>query len=451
VFRRALAALLPIAAQIPGVAANAAQPSSVANAAQLSKIAAYAATPSSIAPSIQADLDGDGVSETATAVPSRGSVRLEVRDSAGLQRVDAKAPAPSGPVVPVTLTSGPIGSAGALIEVVAATDSFECRTIWRYRDGRLTALPIRDASGRALPDCSAPAGWTASWVSEGEGRSAAWVRERAQTVDAGTLRTREAFAFAGFSLDFDAARSSVDVAGIPIPSWYAATLYPRAALQTLSSRFRLGDMRREPTLRIEADRGRGIFALRFSGPAGSLVATVDAYASGGGTATLAARAGERTAHVSILLGGDGAVPSEVTVSGLGADWDRSYSPAAAMSGGARQVYPTAADELAANDLAGLWGDPSGRRISFALEGAPPYRLRIEADVYQVDLENARPPFDVLLLPTGRAGRPWGLVLKGANGLERVPAACTGEPPRPPCRADGEAETLRRLGARLNVR
>jgi hypothetical protein len=414
-------------------------------------VAADAAQLSGIAPSLTADLDGDSVPETVTAQPSRGTVRLEVRASAGRKLADAKAPAPAGEVVPVTLTSGPIGSAGVLIEVVAATDASECRTIWRYRDGRLAPLPIRDASGRALPDCSAPAGWSSSWAREGEGRPAAWVRERTQKAEAGLLRIREAYAFAGFSLDFDAPRSSVDVAGIPIPSWYAATFYPREALETLYSRFRLGDMHREPQLRLEVDRARGIFALRFTGPAGALVAPVDSYASVGGSATLAARVGERTAHATVRLGGDGTVPYEIVVTGLGPDWDRSYGPAGAWRGNARQVFPSAADELAANDLAGMWGDSSGGKTSIAIEGALPYRLRIGPALYAIDIEGAASPFDALLLPLDAAGRPWGVVLKGQNGLERVPLTCTGAPARPPCRAEGEAETLRRLGARVNVR
>ncbi len=345
-------------------------------AAQISVAADSAAQLSGVAPSVTADFDGDGAPETAIAAPSRGSVRLELRDAGGRRLANAKAPAPSGDVVPVTLTSGPLGSAGALIEVVAATDAVECRTIWRYRDGKLAPLPIRDASGRALPDCSAPAGWTASWARESDGRPAAWMRERTQKVEAGSLRTREVYAFAGFSLDFEAARSAVDVAGIPIPSWYAATLYSRTALETLYSRFRLDDMRREPTLRIETDRGRGIFALHFTGPKGTVLAPVDAYAAGDGNATLAARAGERTAHVTIRLGGDGTVPSDVVVAGLGPDWDRSYAPAGMWRGNTRQVFPSAADELASDDLVGLWGDPAGRQTAFALDGAPPYRLRV---------------------------------------------------------------------------
>ena len=413
--------------------------------------APLSAQTSGVAPSLTADLDGDGASETVIAVPARGSVRLEIRDSGGKSLAEAKAPAPTGGVVPVTLTSGPLGSSGVLVEVVAATDVSECRTIWRYRDGRLAPLPIRDASGRALPDCAPPAGWTTSWAREGEGRPAAWVRERSQKAETGTLRVRETYGFAGFSLDFDAARSSVDVAGIPIPSWYAATFYSRPALETLYRRFQLDEMRREPTLRIEADRARGIFALRFTGPAGTLVAPVDSYASVGGNATLGVRAGERAGRVSIQLGAEGTVPYEIDVAGLGTEWDRAYGPAGAWRGGARQVFPSAADELAANDLVGAWGDPSGGRIPFAIEGELPYRLRAGGTLYAIDLEGAVAPFDALLLPVEASGTPFGLILRGPNGLERVPLACTGTPPRPPCRPTGDAVKLRRLGARVNVR
>jgi hypothetical protein len=403
--------------------------------------------------SLTADFDGDGASETATASPARGSVRLTVRDAGGKKLAEAKAPAPAGEVVPVTLTSGPLGSAGALIEVVAATDASECRTIWRFRDGKLSPLPIRDASGRALPDCAAPAGWSSSWAREGDGRPAAWVRERTQTVEQKTLRTREAFAFAGFSLDSDASRSSVDIGGVPIPAWYEATFYARPALETLYGRFRLDDMRREPALRIEADRARGVFALRIAGPAGALVAPVESYALVSRIATLGVRAGERSGQATVRLGGDGSVPTEVVVTGLGSDWDGSYAPAGSWLGGSRQMFPSAADELAANDLAGLWGDPGGGQTTIAIDGKPPYRIRIGPALYALDLEGAAPPFDAFLFPVdaGGGGRAWGLVLKGQNALERTPVACSGTPARPPCVADGAAETLRRLGARVNIR
>lgn len=410
---------------------------------------ALAADLSGIAPSLTADLDGDGRSETVRAAPAKGAVRLEVRDADGKKRADAKAPAPRGDVVPVTLTSGPLGSAGTLVEVLAATDTLECRTIWRYRDGSLAPLPIRDASGRALPDCAAPAGWTARWEPAGEGRPSLWIREKVASAEAGALRTREAFHFAGFSMDFDAAASAVDVGGIPIPTWYAATLYSRSALETLYGRARLEAMRAEPTLTIETDRARGEFALRFAGVKGELVARVDAFSLRGATATLGARAGDRTAHVTLRLGGDGSVPYEARVEGLGPDWDRVYSPAGAWRS-ARKVFPRVADELASEDLVGLWSGSPEKTVSISLVGEPPFRVRMGTAVYALDFPGAAPPFDLLLLPVERGGRAWGIVLKGPNALDRVPAACEGEPPHAPCRPAGEAQPLKRIGARVNV-
>ncbi len=414
--------------------------------------AVFAAQSSGVPANLTADLDGDGAAETVIAVPSRGNVRLEVRDAGGRPLADARAPSPPGEVVPVTLTSGPLGSAGAVIEVVAATDKSECRSIWRYRDGRLAPLPVHDASGRALPECAAPSGWTTAWLPAGDGQPAAWVRERSQTTATGPLRTRDVYAFAGFSLEFDAVRSSSDISGVPIPDWYAATFYSRAALETLYSRFRLAEMRREPTLRFRTDRTRGIFELHFESPKGSLVVPVDTYAAAAGTVTLGARSGDRTAAAVVQLEGPKRdLPYEVQVSGLGDDWDRLYSPAGAKQSGSREVFPSAADELAKNDLAGSWSDSSGRLEPFAIEGAPPYRLRMGPTIYEVDLDSATAPFDVLLLPREGPGRPLGIVVKGSNSLERTPLACTGKPARPPCRPDGDAETLRRSGARINVR
>ena len=319
----------------------------------LASILLFPAGPSTIAPSLTVDLDGDGTKESVTAESARGFVRLQVRDAAGRKLADAKAPSPAGEIVPLALTSGPLGSAGALVEVVAATDAMECRTFWRYRDGALASLPLRDAAGKTVPACSLPAGWTARWEAASGGRSAAWLRERTETAAGGPLEVREAYAFAGFSLDFDAARSATRIAGVPIPAWYAATLYSRAALEILYSRFRLEGMRAEPTLSIEADRRSGVFALRFAGPRGELVAPVDTYALSSEGATLGARAGDRTVRARVQFARGGTVPLTVVVEGLGPDWDRSYSPAGAWRGGARRVFPEAADELAAQGLSGV--------------------------------------------------------------------------------------------------
>jgi hypothetical protein len=403
-----------------------------------------------LAPSLTADFDGDGREETVTAVPRRGAVRLEVRDASGRQRGDANAPAPSADVVHVELSAGSLGSAGALLAVTAATDASECLSVWRYRAETLAQLPLHDAAGKDVPDCSRPGVWTFRWEKEAEGRPAALVRERSEKSEQGTLRIREVFAFAGFSLDADAKRSSREIEGVPIPAWYAAVLYPASALEALYARFDLSRLRAEPTLAIVADRERGVFALRFRGPKGTLAAPVESYAARGREATLGARVGEKAARVTVRLGGDGSVPIEVVVEGLGAPWDESYGPAGSWHGRAEKVYLNAADELASEDLAGMWVGPGGGQTTIELDGAPPFRVRLGPDPYVLDLERAEHPVDLLLLPAGAAGRPWGITLRGRNFIERIPYACPAGGEKDACRADGSAERLRRMGGRANV-
>lgn len=410
-----------------------------------------AAEPAAVAPSLAADLDGDGASETVTAAPSRGAVRLQVRDASGRRLAEAKAPAPSADVVPIALTAAPIGSAGALVEVAAATDTSACRSVWRYRGGALERLPIRDSAGKPLPDCESPGAWTYAWESEAAGRPSALIRERVERVASGDLRTRETFAFAGFGLDFDPRRSRAEINGIPIPAWYRSELYTKTALERLYSRFDLAALEREPALAIETDPHRGLFALRFSGPGPDILAPVETFASGSGTATLSARAGDKLAHVTIRFAGDGTVPYEVRVEGLGPPRDQVYAPAGTWRGGARQVFPSAADELASQDLSGVWGDERGQNTTVAIEGEPPYRVRIGSALYTIDMQNAAPPVDLLLHPADAAGRPWGLVLRGPNAMDRIPYVCEGRGTAPSCRPDGPAERLRRIGARVNVR
>jgi hypothetical protein len=410
-----------------------------------------AVVPGTAAPAtVSADLDGDGAVETVVASPSRSGIRIEVRDASGRALAEAKAPIPSRDVVPFELVTGPLGSAGALLEVAAATDASVCRTFWRYRNGTLTRIPVRDASARERPDCEPPGGWTVRFEQKSPSRPSILVRERVETTARGALRTREAYAFAGFSLDFDAPRSSVELEGIPIPSWYSATLYTRSALELLYGRFGLSALRTEPTARFETDRSRGLFALRLQGPAGDVVAPVEAYSESEGIATLVARSAGGTAHVTVRLAGeDRSVPMEVRVQGLGPGLDGLYAPAGTWHGKSKKVFPGASDEIASEDLAGLWSDALGKTQTIAIEGAPPYRVRMDGALFRVDMEHAAAPMDLLLLPEGAAGRPWGIVLKGPNAFERVPLACAGEAPT--CRTDGASESFRRLGARVNVR
>ncbi len=417
----------------------------------LSIALAAGADPAAFPPSLTVDLDGDGKAETVSAVPGHGAVRIEVREAAGRKTAETKAPDADADVVRVTLMSAALGSVGSLLEVSASTDASECVSVWRYRDAKLARLPIRSASGQPLPDCGASGVWSYAWEHEAEGRPSVLVRERTLRSHQGVLRIREVFDFAGFSLDFAPKLSACEINGVPIPSWYPATLYTRAALERLYGRFDLASFRREPTLSILMDRERGVFALRFSGPGGEVLAPVDGYAALAGAVTLEARAGEKTAHVSVRLAADGSVPYEVRVEGLGPALDEVYAPAGSWRGGSRQVFPSAADELASEDLAGVWGDPNGENTTIAIEGSPPYRVRVGKELFALHLDPAGAAVDAILYPIEAGGHPWGLVLRGQNAVDRIPLDCSGQGADRRCNADGEAVRLRRIGALVNVR
>jgi hypothetical protein len=400
------------------------------------------------------DLDGDGRDETVSATSERGAVRLAVRGPDGTVLASGKAPAPKADVVHVELTAGSLGSAGALLEVSASTDASACVSVWRFRDGRLARLPIHDDHGKDVSDCERAGEWTYRFENEGEGRPAELVRERTERSPQGALRVREAFAFAGFSLDADPRRSSREIEGVPIPAWPDDVYYSTAALEILYGRYDLSRMRAEPTLRIHADRDRGIFALELSQGTSGLTAPVVSYAARGHEVDLGAKVGDKTARLTVSFAGDPNQPVEVRVEGLGEPYDRDYGPAGTLRGRGPRVFGSAADELAVQELDSTWLDPGGGHWPIALEGSPPYRLRVGGDLYAIDLGRAEKPADLVLRPIA-SGRSWGIALRGRNVIERIPVVCPvspegSVPPAPSCRADGLPERMRRLGARANA-
>jgi hypothetical protein len=400
-------------------------------------------------PTLTADLDGDGTAETVVAKPGRGSVRLEIRMASGKTKTRATAPAPSADVVRVSLTAAPLGSTGSLLEVDASTDASECISVWRYHDAALTRIPIRNAEGRALADCEAPGAWSHRWERQAEDGPSALIRERTESVERGTLRRRDVFTFAGFSLNADPHRSAAEIEGVPIPAWYDTRLYTRPGLDTLYQRFNLATFQSLPQLRIVTDRDRGVFALRFQTPRGQIVAPVESlsFLPSESTAALSARAGEKTVRATVRLGGDGSVPMEVQVDGLGHEFDFPYAPAASWDGRVRRVFPSAAEEIASQYLTGAWAGRERGPVQIQIEGPPPYRVRIGEALFTLDLDHAPPSTDFALRPAEESGRVWGVVLRGPNALERIPMICGAGSA---CRSDGPTETLRRLGARINV-
>ena len=408
--------------------------------------------PESMVPTLAADLDGDGESETVVASAARGAVRLEVRNAGGRKTAAETAPAPSAEVVHVRLTSASLGSPGSLLEVLASTDASECISIWRYNHGTLARIPIQDASGHPLADCGAVGLWTHRWERESETAPSVWVRERAESPDH-KLRRKDVFAFAGFSLNEDPKRSVTTIDGLPIPAWYGAELYTKGGLEVLYQRFDLASLRSKPHLRIVTDRDRGLFALRFETDGREIVAPVNSFAAipSEGKATLVARVGKKTVHATVQLGGDGSVPIQVRVDGLSPELNGLFGPAGSWNGRVREVFPTAVDEIASEYLVGSWGTPRGTSVPIQVEGAPPYRIRMGDAAFIVDMDHAQPATDLLLLPSDKPGRIWGIAMQGPNALDRVPLACEGEGAGRSCRPDGASEKLRRLGARVNVR
>ena len=148
-------------------------------------------------------------------------------------------------------------------------------------------------------------------------------------------------------------------------------------------------MRAHPTAVIEADPRRGVFALRFTGPDGERTIPVEASTAHKGEAILTAGPDGKTMRATVSLGGDGSVPYELEVAGLGAPFDQIYAPAGGWRGESRNLFLSAVDELASKDLAGTWLDPSGKNVVIATDGAPPYRVRVDGALSTPVLSGAR--------------------------------------------------------------
>lgn len=398
--------------------------------------------------STTADLDGDGVVETATIAGSGARRRLEIYAAGGA--LLAHAAFPGSPASTIELRTGSLASAGALLEVVASDARSECRSLWRFRDRGLTRLPVTTPAG-PLHDCAGRE-WSYRWEQPNPDAPAVYVRERARATEGGLHRQIEVFRFRGFELSLDPTLSSAQIRGVFIPLWGGSRLYSKVDLDALYSRFDLSRMKRSPRLTIAAEREEGVFELRFYGPgAGERSVPICAAARGadGNEVVLTGEGEGRTVRARVTMAGNGAIPVEASVDGAGEPFDRVYTPVLTRGDHALQVFPSAEDELAVRGIAGNWSTDSGVGVAVLLVSAFPAQLRFGASDVRLSIDDAPEGIDALLVPEDGSAPTVGLVLLGPDRIARVPVKCAAGKAGFLCRPQGSGEGLRRVGSRLN--
>jgi hypothetical protein len=394
---------------------------------------------------VRADLDGQGDVEIATAAASGGKVRLQVWNERGKLLAETAIPGPGGSEPLVTLTAGSLGSAGILLEAVAAAPDRTCRSLWRYRDGSLRQIPILGPEG-PVPDCDS--GWTSRWQKSAEDAPADYVRERSRRRPNGLQHEMEAFRWAGFRLELDPERSRSEISGVEIPAWGDLTLYSQEAVQRLASRFDLSAFQTQPRLEILADRAKGIFEIRIHVADGEERLPVTSSQPGKEERERILLAGQRT-RIRVLLSSDGVVPIETTVRDEGRP-DRLYLALARQTEEGLRVYDSVEQELAREYLPGAWASDR-ETFPVALVSAAPPLLQFGNSEVSLTVVHAPRGVDVLLVPKDGAVPSLGILLRGPNALTRVPVRCKPAGAAPArCEAAGSGQAFRRVGARMNV-
>ena len=400
-------------------------------------------------PSLTAHFSGEESLETAAASVKGKAVRLEISNAAGKRLARAEAPSP-GRHPQIVLRAGSIGSAGALLEVAASEGGTVCRSVWRFHDGALARLPVREA-GSALPDCEPEDQWLTRWE-EAKDAPALYVRQRTREVPPGILHETQAFAFAGFELADDAKKSGADINGVAIPEWYDAELYFKAELDVLFQRFGFASLRKAPRLRFETSRAEGTFAVVLEDREGRLRLPV--FASKpleGADPGVALAAGDPPARISVTLA-RGTIPQDAVVQGAGARFDGAYAPVIHWTPKEIRVYRTAEQELAAEGLPGVWSNDRNERIT--ITGIPGSgAIQFGGAAMDLDLAQAPEGADVLLVPRDGVPPAFALALRGPNAFLRVPVRCAPGTAGAPlvCRIEGDGLTFKRLGSSLNIR
>jgi hypothetical protein len=400
--------------------------------------------------SVTADFDGSGSAESARLAVSGVATELEITDASGRRIAHARLPVPPSRADAVAFSVGALGSAGALLEVVyPGPDGRTCRGVWRFREGRLTQLPVRGPEG-PLPECPG-ADWTYRWERPDPKAPALYVRDRSQATPEGVARDVEAYAFSGFELAFAPEMSHRDVRGVAIPDWPDVVFYPRAPLEeTLPLRFELSRLRSVPRLRIVASQAEHRFELRLDEPSGRTrifpvcAATRD---RSGNEVHLTGEAEGRTVRATIELGGrDETLPVEAVLLGLGPPLDDFYLPVLRREAGALRVYPSAEDEIAVQALPGRWSGREGEMTDISVVSGFPAVLRVAGQEVSLSIAQAPAGVDLLLVPRDGSPSTAGLILGGPDRMVKVPLACASSGA---CRIAGAPEPLRRAGARLN--
>lgn len=413
-------------------------------------MAAIGLLPAGPTRSLTADFDGGGGAETARVTVSGAATDLEIADASG--RTVAREPlsVPPSAAGAIAFSAGALGSAGTLLEVeYPSAQGVRCRSVWRFREGRLMRLPVRGPGG-ILPECVG-ADWTYRWQRLDPKAPSLYVRERAFATPEGTARDVEAYAFSGFELTFAPDRSHRDIRGVAIPDWPDAVFYPRALLEeTLSSRYGLSRLRSAPQVRLVTSQADWKFELRVEYTSGR-TRTFPVCAATRGPAEeelhLTAEADGQTAYVTVALSGwEEMLPVEALVVGLGTPMDDFYLPVLGRESGALRIYPSAEDEIAVRALPGRWSNARGDAIEVTFVSGFPALLRVGGREVSLSIAGAPEGVDLLLVPYDGSPATAGVTLLGPDRIARVPLVCDASRS---CRVAGTPQAFRRTGARLN--
>ena len=423
--------------------------------------ALLATTLAAAPPPLSVDLDGDGAPEQVTVAAKKRAARVEVRSPETgkvVARADVPVPRSKSDGIPeIALSTGSLGSSGALLEVVAASGSQECRSVWRFRQKELSRVSV--GYSPSAPDCAPRGDWTYGWDRPSEDAPAEYRRERTRETGLGPHRKVESFRYAGFRLELDPVRSFSEIRGIRIPTWYAATLYPRAALDGLYARYDLSALKKSPRLRIVTDPEQGVFAVRlFSASpspssSGERMLPVTKLEPGAEPNELILTLGssDPPARARVALAGKPGVPGEVTLQGAGAAEDVLYTPATLITEGALRVFATAEDALVSTSLVGSWSGAHAESVVMTLASNDPVLVGIGNLQFAVEVDGAPEGIDALFVPRSGTAPTAGLILRGPNSIERIPVQCEAAVAPFGCRPAGPPEVLRRVGGRINAR